>query len=396
MVGALFGQLPLGFAVPTTFQSTAYHGSPPKWNMETSLYEQVSLLLPWINEASFLAHYRLFACFPMCRKAVRKNWATGKVTQELTLSAKTAVSALCYDPQEGAAYTASKSAKQATFHRFDLRKGTTGEEILPHCKALPPTFSSQVDVTDVVQLMSVSPYVNRMITASIKVLDVWRVGAESVQHQVSLQEHSDRISCFQMQENFAVTGGWDRKLCLWDLAAERCLHVIQGAHAAFIKDLQFDETVLVSSGNDKSIRIFDRRTAAKVRDVSLAANVGANASVSAFRFSAAINKIAMGRRDGFIQVCPWDVLSGGHVPTYTHFHPATEASVSETYRGSEKYLVNQVLMDEDKIITTHSSTLSVWGLDGEKLCAFEAGGQAACDDVLLLCGSSPVQCRSFL
>lgn len=72
--------------------------------------------------------------------------------------------------------------------------------------------------------------------------------------------HLKQVYCCQMLENIILSGSADRSIKMWDPRTAACLATFSDSHMGPVMQLQFDSHKLICGGYDKQVRIFDLRT----------------------------------------------------------------------------------------------------------------------------------------
>jgi F-box and WD-40 domain protein MET30 len=74
-----------------------------------------------------------------------------------------------------------------------------------------------------------------------------------------LTGHTNGVMCLQMDDQYLITGSYDRTARIWDIETGQLIRTLTG-HTSGIRALQFDKKVLITASMDSTLRVWDYRT----------------------------------------------------------------------------------------------------------------------------------------
>jgi len=137
-----------------------------------------------------------------------------------------------------------------------------------------------------------------------------------------LRGHTDMVKAVSLSADgrYAVSGGWDKRLRLWEMASGRCLRTFEGhTEAVFSVSLSADGRYALSGSDDKTLKVWEVRNGCCLRTFEGHTNCVYSVSLSADGLYA-----LSGSTDKTLKL--WEVESGRCVRTFEG-HASTVRSV---------------------------------------------------------------------
>ena len=150
---------------------------------------------------------------------------------------------------------------------------------------------------------------------------VWRPHSEEDSQRTQIiGEHADYVKCIatppaDMNANWIVSGGLDRKICLWDLnGGGKTLEIdVKGDEVmekGSVYALSVGRNIMASGGPEKTVRLYDPRTGTKISKL-----VGHGANIRSILIDETGDTILSASADKTIKM--WSVKGGRCMYTFT-------------------------------------------------------------------------------
>lgn len=181
-----------------------------------------------------------------------------------------------------------------------------------------------------------------LVTASSDLtVKVWRPHSEEPNAQPqSIGEHTDYVKCVAMPPadmgaNWVVSGGLDRKLCIWDLnGGGKTLEIdVRGeekSEKGSVYSLCVGRNIMACGGPEKTVRLYDVRSGERVSKL-----VGHLSNIRSILIDEAGDRILSASSDKTIKM--WSVKGGRCMYTFTMHEESVWALYSEDPQLSTFY-----------------------------------------------------------